>query len=135
MWTQSPSLEPHTSPCFLTPLTCSLTTTFPRKSSWPLSFRASLKILFQAGAMRGVGQGTGGVRLGSVPLLWPPGLDRACGPATDSHAWGGQPTLLPPGTRSRGLHLRSPCRSVSSPSFCLTDSTVSISLRRRGAKV
>lgn len=54
-------------------LTCSLSTTFPRKSSWPLSFRASLKILSQAGYMRETGQEPEGVRLGSADYLRPSG--------------------------------------------------------------
>lgn len=64
MQTWNPSLDPLVTPSlplsrepFPTPLTCSLRTTFPRKSSWPLSFRTSLKILFQAGCREGEGPG------------------------------------------------------------------------------
>lgn len=39
-----------------------------------------------------------------------------------------QKAPTPPPLKAWGAHLRSPCRSVSSPSFCLTDSTVSRSL-------
>lgn len=99
------SRVPPPKPYFLTPLTCSLTTMFPRKSSWPLSFRASLKILFQAGAMRGVGQDTEVSGGDLCPSCGPLGLDTACSPATDMHTRGGQkePTLLPPGTSSRAF--------------------------------
>lgn len=49
MQTWNPSLGPLVTP---TPLTCSLRTTFPRKSSWPFSFRASLNILSQGEGLR-----------------------------------------------------------------------------------
>lgn len=93
-------------------LTCNFRTTFPRKSSWPLSFRASLKILFWAGLVKGQPPGYSGQSLHSR-------AQGACERATFL------PTIC-------CTHLRSPCRSVSSPSFCLTDSTVSRSLQARG---
>lgn len=58
-WNPAPdALTDHPLPLsrlFPAPLTWSLRTTFPRKSSWPLSLRASLKILLQAGFVRETG--------------------------------------------------------------------------------
>lgn len=80
---------------------------------------------------------SGGVREGdgSGGSLPPPAPteDRACSPATRGRVCRGgeqkEPPVLP--WEPRTTHLRSPCRSVSSPSFCLTDSTVSRSLVRQ----
>ena len=82
MQTWNPSLGRLITP---TPLTCSLRTTFPRKSSWPLSFRASLNILSQ----------------GEGPRAWP-GQAGICSLPLATWAQP-EPAAQPPGCTWRGV--------------------------------
>lgn len=127
-------------PCFtriqVTSLTFRRRTTFPKKSSCPLSFRASLKILKSrykergevpmAGTSRGVGKaGTWGQQ-GAAAL--PPFLPLC--PQGQLLNPGGRGATDSPTRQCRGgsTHRLRPWRSVSSPSLCRTDSTMSESL-------
>ena len=82
MQTWNPSLGRLITP---TPLTCSLRTTVPRKSSWPLSFRASLNILSQ----------------GEGPRAWP-GQAGICSLPLATWAQP-EPAAQPPGCTWRGV--------------------------------
>lgn len=119
-----------------TSLTFRRRTTFPKKSSCPLSFRASLKILKSrykergevptAGTSHGVGKAEQrGASRELLPSLPPSFL--LCSQLLNP---GGRGATESPTQQCRGgsTHRLRPWRSVSSPSLCRTDSTMSESL-------